>query len=83
MEREAHIKRQLAEQQFGYDMQLKQIEVNAMSAKEAEIEDRKDKRTKLQATQQSKMIDQRKNNTLPINFDQEQFGMELETFQPK
>jgi hypothetical protein len=64
-------------------MQLKQIEVNAMSAKEAEIEDRKDKRTKLQATQQSKMIDQRKNNTLPINFDQEQFGMELETFQPK
>tara|TARA_R110002020_G_scaffold240229_1_gene452930 strand:+ start:1344 stop:3743 length:2400 start_codon:yes stop_codon:yes gene_type:complete len=83
MEREAQIKRGLAEQQFGYDMQLKQAEVQQTQTREKEIEDRKDKRTKLQATQQSKMIDQRKNNTLPINFDQNQFGMELETFQPK
>jgi hypothetical protein len=37
--------------------------------KEKELEDRKDSRTKLQATQQSQMIDQRKNDLLPTNFE--------------
>ena len=84
MEREAHIKRQLAEQQFGYDMQLKQIEVNAMSAKEAEIEDRKDKRTKLQATQQSKMIQQRQNDSPPVDFENpNEFELGLQDFNPR
>ena len=34
-----------------------------------EIEDRKDNRTKLQATQQSEMIQQRQEDGLPINFE--------------
>ena len=38
-------------------------------AKEKEIEDRKDKRTQIQATQQSQMISQRKNDTLPTDFE--------------
>ena len=69
MEREAHIKRQLAEQQFGYDMQLKQMDMEATKQKEKDIEDRKDKRSKMQATQQSKLIDQRKNDLLPTDFE--------------
>jgi len=40
-----------------------------ISQKEADIEDRKDKRTKLQATQQSAMINQRQNNGLPQDFE--------------
>jgi hypothetical protein len=37
--------------------------------KEAEIEDRKDKRTEMQATQQSKLISQRQNDLPPTNFE--------------
>ena len=63
-------------------MQLKKIEASSMQQKEKEIEDRKDKRTKLQASQQSEMIAQRKNDGLPINFDSPiQPGGELEANQ--
>ena len=43
-------------QEFEYNMKLKQMEVDASTKKEAQIEDRKDKRTKIQASQQSQMI---------------------------
>ena len=72
MQIELQIKQQLAEQKFNYDMQLKKIEVNAMQEKEALIEDRKDERTRIQATQQSKMIDQRQNDLLPTDFEENQ-----------
>jgi len=67
----AQIEQQKLQTKFNYDMQLKQIEVKAMQEKESKIEDRKDKRTKLQATQQSEMISQRKNETGPIDFETE------------
>jgi len=67
----AQIEQQKLQTQFNYDMQLKQMEVQAMQEKENRIEDRKDKRTKIQATQQSEMISQRKNETGPINFENE------------
>ena len=54
---------------FEYDRQLKQMEVNAISSKEQMIEDRKDKRIKIEGTQQSEMISQRKNDGLPIDFE--------------
>jgi hypothetical protein len=69
MEREAQIKAQQMEQQFKYDMQLKSADINKDKEKEQLIEDRKDKRTRIEGTQQSQMIDQRKNNTLPIDFE--------------
>ena len=71
MEQEAVIKKQLMEQKFQYDMQLAQADIQVTSAREKEIEDRKDKRTKLQATQQSQMISQRQNDLLPTNFETE------------
>ena len=63
------IDKQLKELQFGFDKQLKEMEVQAMQMKENRIEDRKDKRTKLQATQQSQMIQQRQEGTVPTDFN--------------
>jgi hypothetical protein len=69
MQTEAQIKTQLMAEQFQYDLQLAQIDSAKITQKEADIEDRKDKRTKLQATQQSSMINQRQNNGLPQDFE--------------
>ena len=79
MQTAAQIEEQQMAQQFEYDMKLKQAELDTQKAKEKEIEDRKDNRTKLQATQQSQMIDQRKNNSLPIDFEDDS-GLNLEQF---
>jgi outer membrane protein len=51
------------------NMQLRQMEVEGTKGREKEKEDRKDKRTKIQATQQSEMIDQRNNQKPPKNFE--------------
>ena len=72
MEQEAVIKRQLMEMQHKFDLELKQMEVDRMVEKERLIEDRKDERTRLEGTQQSQMIEQRKNNTAPLIFGEEQ-----------
>ena len=53
MQTEAQIKKELMAEEFNYQMQLAQIRANAEAGKIAEVEDRKDKRTKIQATQQS------------------------------
>jgi hypothetical protein len=65
----AQIKQAEMERQFQYNMQLKQMDIQVERNKEQFIEDRKDKRTKIQATQQSEMISQRKNDGLPIDFE--------------
>jgi hypothetical protein len=74
-------------EQFQYDLQLAQMESARISQKEADIEDRKDKRTKLQATQQSELIEQRKKDTGPKNFESAGFdnlgGFGLEQFEPR
>jgi hypothetical protein len=67
----AQIKQQQMQLQHKFDMQLKQMDMKATSEKEAEIEDRKDKRIKLEGTQQSQMINQRQNDLLPINFEEQ------------
>ena len=69
MEQEALIKKQLMAEEFQYQLQLAQAKVSKDREKEQFIEDRKDKRTKLQATQQSKMIEQRQNDLLPTDFE--------------
>ena len=69
MQTEAQIKRELMAEEFGYQMQLAQARIQAESSKEKEIEDRKDKRVKIQGTQQSELIDQRQNDLLPKNFE--------------
>jgi hypothetical protein len=56
-------------EEFGYKMQLVTAEGEAQKAKLAEIEDRKDKRIKMQGTQQSQLIDQRQNEGSPKDFE--------------
>ena len=69
MQAEAELKKMLMEQEFQYNMQLRQLEVEGTKSREKEKEDRKDQRTKIQATQQSEMIDQRNNQKPPKNFE--------------
>ena len=74
MQTAAEIEREQMAQQFEYDLKLKQAELTAQKTKEKQIEDRKDERTRIQATQQSKMISQRQNDSLPTDFETNQFG---------
>ncbi|MDP6878090.1 MAG: hypothetical protein QGI18_05780 [Candidatus Marinimicrobia bacterium] len=69
IEKEGQIKKELMQLEFQYQMELAQLQAQVTSAKEAEIEDRKDQRTKLQATQQSELISQRQDDSLPIDFE--------------
>ena len=69
MQSEAVIKKQIMAEQFQYDLQLAQGQLQVTQQKEKEIEDRKDKRTKIQASQQSQLINQRQNDSLPTDFE--------------
>ena len=84
---EAQIKRELMATEFEFNMQLAQLRVEAETSKETQKEDRKDKRTKIQATQQSELISQRQNDSLPKNFESTgndvlSGGFGLEQFDP-
>jgi hypothetical protein len=87
MEQEALIKKQLMAEEFQYQLQLAQAQIGRDKQKEQFIEDRKDKRTKIQATQQSKMIEQRQNDLLPTDFESagndNLGGFGLEQFTPQ
>jgi len=69
MQAAAQLEQQKMQVQFQFDMQLKQMDVQSTQSKEAAIEDRKDKRSKMEATQQSALISQRQNDLLPQNFE--------------
>ena len=69
MQQEVMHKKELMELEFQYNMQLKSMETEAVKNKEQEKEDRKDERTKIQATQQSEMIEQRNTGKPPKNFE--------------
>ena len=56
-------------EEFQYQIKLAKARAGVEAEREKEIEDRKDQRTRIQGTQQSEMIDQRKNDLLPINFE--------------
>ena len=87
MEQEALIKKQLMAEEFGYQMQLAQMQAKSATQKEQEIEDRKDKRVRIQGTQQSELIDQRQNDLLPKDFESSGNdnldGFGLEQFGPR
>ncbi len=69
MSAEVKAKKELMELEFQYNMQLKGLEIDKNKAKEKEMEDRKDQRTRIQGTQQSEMIEQRKNDSPAKNFE--------------
>jgi len=88
MIQEVEAKKQLMELEFQYNMQLKGLEVDGVKQREKDKEDRKDERTKIQASQQSELIDQRKTGKPPKNFESAGNdiiggGFDLEAFEPK
>ena len=87
LEREAQLKKELMQIEFEMNMQLKKTEMDVQKQKETQKEDRKDQRTKIQATQQSELIDQRKKDTGPKSFESAGFdnldGFGLEQFEPR
>ena len=66
---EADLKKQLMQLEFHYNMQIKDKESEGLSNREASREDRKDNRTKMQASQQSKLIEQRNGGGQPVDFE--------------
>ena len=88
MAAEVAAKKELMELEFQYNMQIKGVETDQARRAVKEKEDRKDKRTKIQASQQSELIDQRQKGTPPKNFesggnDIMGGGFGLGTFDPK
>ena len=87
LEREAAIKKELMLHEFQLNVKLKEMDLRVINDKDKYREDRKDKRTKIQASQQSELIEQRKNNTPPKNFESSGFdtlgGFGLEQFEPR
>jgi len=88
LQAEANIKKELMALEFQYNMQLRGVESEGLKQREKEKEDRKDERTKIQATQQSEMIEQRKTGKPPKNFESSGndilgSGFDLGMFDPK
>jgi len=88
LQAEAQIKSQLMAQEFQYNMQLRQMDMQNVLSRESTKEDRKDQRTKIQASQQSELIDQRKTGKPPKNFESSGNdtiggGFDLGSFEPR
>lgn len=86
MQAEAQIKEQLMQREFEYNMQLKGMEIEKIKNLDMDKEKAKDDRTKLQATQQSKLIEQRQKDLPAMDFESEEDsldGFDLEQFNPR
>jgi hypothetical protein len=86
LEKEAEMKSQLMAEEFDYNQQLRGMEVDNLSTREKEREDAKAKRISQQNTEQSKLINQRKNNLPPLNFESNEDsldGFDFGEFEPR
>ena len=86
MKQEAVLKNQLMAEEFKYNMQLAQVQSGTLSQRDMQKEQAKDKRVGIQNTQQSKLIEQRKNNLPPLNFESNEDsldGFDLSEFEPR
>ena len=83
---EADLKRQLMDVEFNYNMQMRGMEQSQIDSRETQKEDAKSERISQGNTQQSKMIEQRKRNLPPINFESNEDsldGFDLAEFNPR
>ena len=83
---EAQLKSQLMEQEFNYNLQLRGMDGMALSNREQSREDAKSQRISQQNSEQSKLINQRKNNLPPLNFESNEDsldGFDLAEFEPR
>ena len=86
MEKEAEMKSHLMREEFEYNMQLHGMEVGTLDKRDQMKEDAKAKRISQQNTEQSKLINQRKNNLPPMTFESNEDsldGFDLAEFEPR
>ena len=83
---EAQLKKQLMELEFQMQMQLKGVEQSQLDERETKRDDAKSQRISQSNTEQSKLIQQRKNNLPPVSFESNEDsldGFDLAEFEPR
>ena len=86
LQQEAELKLSLMDKEFQYQMALANVSGEAQKEIEKEKEKAKDDRISLQNTQQSKLIEQRKKDLPPVNFESNEDsldGFDLAEFEPR
>jgi hypothetical protein len=86
MQKEAEMKLMLMDKEFQYQMALAEVNANAQKSISDIKEKAKDERINLQSSNQSKLIDQRKKDLPPMNFESNEDsldGFELSEFEPR
>lgn len=86
LQAEAELKKLLMAEEFNYNQQLRDISENALQKRETEREEAKAKRIDQANTQQSQLINQRKNNLPPQSFESNEDsldGFDLAEFEPR
>jgi len=69
LELEAKLKKELMDHEFELNKQIEQMKLDAAKSRDTNKENRSDGRVKMQATQQSEMLDQKSNNKPAKNFE--------------
>ena len=86
MKNEAMLKERLMDKEFSLNMQLRGMESNQLQNREDQREKAKSDRISQQNSEQSKLINQRKNNLPPMNFESNEDsldGFDLAEFNPR
>ena len=86
MKQESILKSQLMAEEFEYNQRIARMNSEVLSEREMKKETAKDKRVGIQNSQQSKLIEQRKNNLPPVNFESNEDsldGFDLAEFSPR
>jgi hypothetical protein len=86
MQFEANLKSQLMAEEYQYNMEIHDRQTGMLTDRDKMKEDEKKKRINIQNTQQSKLINQRKNNLPPMNFESNEDsldGFDLAEFNPR
>ena len=83
MQTQAQLDMQKMQMQHQFDMAIAKLQADTASQNNDKKEKAKDKRIKMEGTQQSKMIDQRKNDLLPIDFEKGEGGEQSMTANPE
>jgi hypothetical protein len=86
LKNEADLKKQLMQTEFDFNMQLRDMSENALQTRETEREKAKSDRISQQNSEQSKLINQRKNNLPPQKFESNEDsldGFDMAEFEPR
>jgi hypothetical protein len=86
LEKQAEMKSVLMAEEFDYNLKLNGMEIEKISERDQMKEDAKAKRISQQNTEQSKLINQRKNNLPPLSFESNEDsldGFDFSEFEPR